>query len=256
MRYRLDNHPKAIQSKGRTMACKIKSLGLSLVAVFAIGAVSASVASAQNGIFTSDGPATLIGTQTGVANENSITAFSKTVTCPNATYTGHKVNVTPHEPIPSGATQATLTPHYGVCASNTGAFPTTIDMNGCDYVISIGETTGIADQYFLSTQITCPTGQHIVITLFTTASGHTANTPFCNLTLTENPAGYTGLKQTDTTNSTLDVTGTIEGLVLDKKSNAADTGILCPTEETKTGILHFDISAVDKNGTRIGNSHN
>jgi hypothetical protein len=243
-----------VQSKGKKMTSKLKALGLALVAVFAMSAVAASAASAQNGIFTSDGPATLIGTPTGTEVENSITAFGKTVTCPKVIYTGHKANVTPHEAIPSGATEVTLTPHFGVCAM--GAFPVTVDMNGCDFVIAIKETTGVADQYNLHTTVKCPAGQHLVVTAFTNAAGHTANTPFCNLTLTENAAGYAGLKQTDTTNSTLDVTGTIEGMVLDKKSNTADSGILCPTEETKTGILHIDISAKDKNGTTIGNSHN
>jgi hypothetical protein len=236
------------------MSRKLKTLGLALMAVFAIGAVAASAASAQNGIFTSDGPATLIGTQTGAANENSLTMFGKTVTCPNATFTGHEVGSTTNG-VPNGATEVTLTPHYGVCTVNTGNFPTTIDTNGCDFVLAIKETTGVADQYNLHTTVKCEAGKHIVVTMFTNAAGHTANTPFCNLTITENATGYTGLKQTDTTNKTLDVTGTVEGFVADKKSNAADTGILCPTEETKTGILHIDISAVDKNGTQIGNSH-
>jgi hypothetical protein len=59
------------------MTSKLKTLGLALVAAFAIGAVAASAASAQNGIFTSDGPATLIGTQTGTEFENLITVFGK-----------------------------------------------------------------------------------------------------------------------------------------------------------------------------------
>jgi hypothetical protein len=222
------------------MIRKLRTLGLALMAVFAISVVAASAASAQNGIFTSDGPATLIGTQTGTELENSITVFGKKLVCPKATYTGHKVNATPHEPIPNGATEVTLTPHYGVCSLE--GFLATIDMNGCDLTLAIKATTGVvADQYNLHTTINCPVGKHIVATLFTNAAGHTANNSFCHITITENPAGYAGLKQTDTTNKTLDVTGTIEGIVADKgivAGTTSDNGILCPTEETKLGILH------------------
>jgi hypothetical protein len=239
------------------MTHKLKALGFALAAVFAIGAVAASAASAQNGIFTSDGPATLIGTQTGAVNENALTAFGKKVTCPNATYTGHRVNVTPHEAIPNGATEITVTPHYGVCALE--AFPETIDMNGCDYDFKLTETTAaVPDSYFIDLKVTCPVGKHIVKTVFTSAAGHTANNPFCHITITENPAGYTGLKLVDTTNGTLDLTGTIEGIEADKgiiAGTTPDTGILCPTETTKTGILHIDVSFKDKNGTQIGLSH-
>jgi hypothetical protein len=243
--------------KEKKMIRNLKALGLALVAVFAMSAVAASAASAQNGIFTSDGPATLIGTQTGAAVENSLTAFGKKLMCKNATYTGHKVNVTPHEAIPNGATEITLTPHYGVCELET--FPATVDMNGCDYDLKLTETTPtVADSYFVDAKVTCPVGKHIVVTLFTSAAGHTANNPFCHITITENPAGYTGLKAVDTTNKTIDLTGTIEGIEADKgiiSGTTPDVGILCPTETTKTGILHIDVSAVDKNGTQIGLSH-
>jgi hypothetical protein len=246
--------------KGKTMTHKLKTLGLALAAVFAIGALAASAASAQNGIFTSDGPVTLIGTQTGGVNENAWTFFGKVDTCANATYTGHKVNVTPHEPIPNGATEITITPHYGTCVINTGAFPTTTDMNGCDYDLKLTETTPtVTDSYFVDFKVTCPVGKHIVTTLFTNAAGHTANSPFCHITITENLAGYTGLKAVDTTNGTIDLTGTIEGVEADKEvisGTTTDVGILCPKETTKTGILHIDASFVSKNGTQIALSHN
>jgi hypothetical protein len=242
--------------KEKKMIRNLKVLGLALVAVFAMSAVAASAASAQNGIFTSDGPATLTGTNTEPTKplENSLTAFGKPVTCPNALYTGHEVGSTT-KGVPNGATEITLTPHYGVCAVE--AFPATVDMNGCDYVLALRATTGIADQYNLHSTVKCPVGKHIVVTLFTNAAGHTASNPFCDITITENAAGYTGLKVKDTTNKTLDITGTIEGIAADKEiisGTTTDIGILCPKESTTTAVLHIDVSAVSGT-TQIGLSH-
>jgi hypothetical protein len=258
-RYRL-GYPQKGESSNRKeekMIRKLRTLGLALMAVFAISVVAASAASAQNGIFTSDGPATLTGTLTGGANENAWTFFGKTDVCVLAAYTGHEVGSTTNG-VPNGATEITLTPHYGTCAINNGAFPTTTDMNGCDYIFALRATTAVADQYNLHTTIKCPAGKHIVTTMFTNAAGHTANTPFCHITITENAAGYAGLKATDTTNKVIDITGTIEGVSADKEiisSTTPDTGILCPKETTNTGIFHIDMSLV-AGSTQIGLSHN
>ena len=48
------------------MIRKFKTLAVALVAVFALGAVVASAASAQQGFLTSTGNVTLTGTETGV----------------------------------------------------------------------------------------------------------------------------------------------------------------------------------------------
>ena len=95
--------------KEETMTRILKALGLALVAVFALSAVAASTASAQQGTLTSDGPVTLTATETGVG-QNWFEAFAAKIECPGSTFTGHKVATTPHTPISSGATEATLTP--------------------------------------------------------------------------------------------------------------------------------------------------
>jgi hypothetical protein len=224
------------------MIHKLKALGLALVAAFAIGAVMASGASAQFG--TSDGPVTLVGTMTGEANANSVTGFGFVVRCPNAVGTGHKSNTTPHELIPVGATSLTITIHYGVCT--VGNFPMTIDMNGCDYGVDAGETVGV-DEYSGKYTITCPEGKHIVWTLFTNAAGHTENKPFCTITTTENAAGYPGIRAKDTTNGTIDLVGTVEGITAHKKSAGTDPGILCPEATTNTAVGHMDVTLTGKN---------
>lgn len=93
--------------------------------------------------------------------------------CHASAYTGHKAEVTPHEPIASGATKLTLTPHYNqtFCWMRSGEtkFPMTIDMNGCDNVLTIGGTKA-ANTYAVSTRIDCPPNQSIQWTTFSSSS--------------------------------------------------------------------------------------
>jgi hypothetical protein len=241
------------------MTRNLKALGLALVAVFALGAVVASAASAQSGTLTSTGPVTLIGTQTGETSKNQWTAFGGTTDCPNAKYTGHKYNVTPHTFIPNDASTITITPHYGTCVSSPGNLPTTIDMNDCDYVFHLEGTTPGVDTYTVKTTIECPIGKHITDTIFATAAKHAENTPFCDLTVTENAAGYLGLHATDTTNGKVDISGTITNLTIHKQR--LDESILCPkiAETTNEGKLALDITVEGKNeaggSTSISLSH-
>jgi hypothetical protein len=235
------------------MTRNLKALGLALVAVFAMGAVIASAAQAQQGTLTSTGPVTLRGVNE-VGQINSLTAFGGEVKCPNVVYTGHKVTETPHKPIPSGAKEVTITPHYGLCTGPAGV-PATVDMNGCDYDFDLLETTGGGDTYGIRATVTCPAGKHITLTFFTSAANHTNNKPFCHTTITENAAGYLGLHATDLTNGHLTVSGTIENISADKPA----MGILCPEETTNAAKLHLSINVEGKNEagvtTKISLSH-
>ena len=230
------------------MIRNLKVLGLALAAVLALSAVVASAAMAQKtqGELTADGPVTLIGTQTGAATDNALTAFGGETQCPNATYTGHEYNVTPHEPIDAttnaGKTTVTITPHYGSCTAL--GFPATIDMNGCDYVFHI-EKTNVNGGYDVKSTVPCPSGQHITLTIFISSTKHTENKPFCHITITENAAGYAGLEVKTTTGGHLGITGTATGITADKKSTAGS--ILCPEETTNTASLKQDVTVTGKN---------
>jgi hypothetical protein len=244
------------------MIRNLKALGLALIAVFALGAVVASAASAQMpGTLTSSGPVTLLGTQTPLekpTEKNFLSALGGTVTCANAIYTGHKYNVTPHIFIPNDVSTVTITPHYGSCVAKIGAasFPATVHMNGCDYVFHFEGTTPGVDTYTVKATIegSCTA---IVITVFATAVKHAAGESFCNLTVTPNSAGYPGLHATDTTNGKIDITGTATGISVDKKSPTGS--ILCPEESTNLGTLTQDVLIEGKNeagqGTNISLSH-
>lgn len=242
------------------MIRNFKTLGLALVAMFALSAVVASAASAQNpeqGVLTSDGPVTLIGEETGPAGSNVLTAFGFKTECPGSTYTGHKHLETPHKPIPNGARDVTLTPHYKQaphnCKSVVGGLnlPTTIDMNGCDYDLHIGKTTPAGNKehtYGAKIDVTCPAGKEITVTVWTNTTQETEGiTPMCVLHVKEQ-LGLTGAHVKDTTNGTLDINGTVVGIhVLKTKTTH---GLLCPEATTATG--EFDIDATVKGLNEAG----
>jgi hypothetical protein len=229
-----------------------KVLGLALVAATAIAAVTASVASAQQGTLTSTGPVTLEGTETGMEG-NRVTAFGVLAECPGSTGTGHKVATTPHTFVPSGSTTFTLTPHIkqvtGTGAPNCKAslgISITTDFNGCDYVLHIGQTTGgLANTYGGTVDIVCPAGKEILWTAWLSESAHTTepNSPKCIFHIPPQ-TGLTGAHASDTGNGTIDVTGTGGGFTVNQTRNS----ILCPQgTHTTEAKLHLDGSIAGKN---------
>jgi hypothetical protein len=239
------------------MIGNLKALGLALVAVFALTAVAASAASAQQGKLTSDGPVTLKGTE-NPGTVNATTMFGFTIKCPESTYTGHAYNVTPHTLIPNGATTFTITPHYkqtlgphANCRATPGNFPVTIHMNGCDFVVHLGVTTTEPNTYGVTYDIVCPVGQEITKTIWTTDALHTANAaPFCVIHIPPQ-VGLAGGHIKDTTNGTLDLNGTVEGITATRTNNTgpADTHtLLCPESTTHTAKFDINITVKGTNG--------
>lgn len=204
------------------MTRNLKVLGLALVAAFAMSAVVASAASAQIGKITSDGPVTLKGTETGGVGANSFTAFGATVECPGSTYTGHKVITTPHTLIPSGSTEATITPKYVNCV--TGGNPATIDMNGCDYVFR-DATTVSAGTWGVTVDIVCPVGQVIKITGGACTVEVPAQTGKTGFHLSNTPANAS-------TKDDIDLTLTISTL----------TAHTCLGLKTNSAVQHIDVT--------------
>lgn len=214
----------------------------------------ASAASAQQAYLTSDGPVTLTGTETGSAT-NRLTGFKTFFECPGTTYTGHTYNKTPHVPLDKHSTTATITPHYGAddptgkgCVVSALKFPVTVDMNECDYVFHLGETTPApaVDEYEMATTIDCPTGKHIVFTF--TVSGKP-----CTITITEKEGAndtYNGLDAKDTTNGTIDIAGEITGI------EAHAVGTACIETGTQNMALKQDVTVKGLNElgeeTKIG----
>ena len=108
------------------MIRNLKALGLALVAAFALSAVVASAASAQQGTITIEG-----GAATGFATEktpNKLKMLGAAIECPGSTATVHKAGSTT-ELVPNGATEVTVRPHYShtSCKFSGVNSPMTID---------------------------------------------------------------------------------------------------------------------------------
>jgi hypothetical protein len=240
------------------MIFDLKALSFAAAAVFAMALVMASSATAQQGFLTSDGPVTLEGVELGVPGSNTFTAFGLTVSCPGSGGTGHKIEATPHELIPNGATTITITPEIVNCVIAGLGWPLTTDFNGCDYVTHIGETTGGEHTYGGSLDIDCPSGQQILWTMWTAGQSH-ASAPFCVFHVPEaGNQGLAGPHIKDTTNGHLEINGTLEGIDITRTKSASHP-LLCPESTTTAGKADLDgtISGVDEVGdpTAIGLSH-
>jgi hypothetical protein len=196
------------------------------------------------------------------AGPNASTMFGNFMQCLGSTYTGHKVANTPHAFVSSGASAVTLTPHYKQFNENCkGSLGTTmtIDMNGCDYVLNLGETTGgVSGTYGVTFDIVCPVGKSITWTMWFSATAHTSepNTPKC-IQHFSSQTGLKGLHATDTGNGTIDLTGTLTGITFTQTRNS----ILCPAgTHSTTAEFHTDVSMSGKNeagaATSISLSHN
>jgi hypothetical protein len=236
------------------MIRNLKTLGLTLFASLALGVVAASAASAQEqGVLTSDGPVTLTGKTTPETVNITLAAFGSQLACPNKLYTGHKYNVTPHEGIPNGATTTTITLHYGACTWSIFNFPTTVDMNGCDYVFDLGKTTPAGNKektYGITTTVVCPPEKHIQVTTFTSGSAHgVGTTSFCTITITENAAGYQGLHATDLGTGKIRIHGTIQSITadMDRGPHPLPFGVACNEAETEAAEVAFDMTVSGHN---------
>jgi hypothetical protein len=216
------------------MTRNIKALGLVLTAIFAMSALGASAASAQN-VLTSDGPFTLDMYETGVG-QNATTMFGEKIECQGTIYTGHTYNVTPHMPIQGGASTITVTPHYN--NANCTAFPgprkATITMNGCDFVFHIGDTIGF-DQYALSADIVCPVGQKIEKHVYVGPNDEAAT--WCTYTIGPQ-AGLPGATITNTTGfNDVDISGSFKNIHVVKHG-------MCGAGTTNFGEWDIDLTVV------------
>jgi hypothetical protein len=256
------------------MIRNLKVLGLALVAVFAMAAVTAAAASAQNALLTSDGPVTLTGEETG-KEVNRLTAFEAFVECPVSTYTGHLVTTEAQTAgkehksagigknlIPVPATTATITPHYKEPCKGSVGTVATVDMNGCDYVIHSGPTTGVQPPegatYEAIFDIICPPTKTITVTIWLTAAAHTnKEAPKCIIHVgpqTNLKGGH--LTDTKLTDGHIELTGEVLGIAATQTRNS----ILCPAgTETKTAKFDLDVTVKGHNSlgaaTGISLSH-
>jgi hypothetical protein len=234
--------------KGKTMIRNRKTLGLTLAAVLALGAVIASTASAQTqGKLLSDNkvPVTLTG-EDEKESKNLMTAFGYTVKCPKSTYVGHKVGE-PTQLIPHESTAATISPTYSKCGTTfLGAtLSTTIDMRGCDYVFNIGQTTGnqtpTVKTFGVTADVVCPNAEGITISAYELTDSKHEKAPLCTVRIPPQK-GIAGAHITsELTTTHFWVEGSFEKIEVIRKGSGVS--MFCPTTELneKTGVLDMEV---------------
>jgi hypothetical protein len=226
------------------MTRNLKTLGLALVAVFAMAAMYASTASAQNtkGWLTSDGPVTLEGTDT-VGEKSKLTFIHEKkltgeIEC-HGKYTVGKVGSTPHDVflnLGTTTTSFTVTPHYTACTAKIGAAHAylTVTMNGCDYVLTLGTTTGVESRYGGTADIICPVGKVIEIHAYSDAA-HKNN--ICTYTVLAQTGKTGGFAQNS--GETVTLGGPIKGITAVRHKT-----VLCGNLNTHTSEAELDIHAL------------
>ncbi len=217
------------------------TLAVALVSIFAVSVMTASADQDEQGMITSDGPVTLDMFETGIG-QNATTMFGEKIECQGTIYTGHQYDVTPHQPIPQGATTITVTPHYN--NANCTAFPgprkATITMNGCDFVFHIGNTVGV-DRYALFSDIVCPVGQQIEKHVYFGPADEAMS--WCTYTIGPQ-AGLPGARVITTTNGAndFDIVGTFQNIHVEKHG-------MCGIGTTNAGQWDVDLTV---KGTDLG----
>jgi hypothetical protein len=117
------------------MICKVKALGLALVAVCAVGAVGAQGARAATDDFHAEkAPVTLTGVQEG---QHVFTLEGNEFQCTTATFHGTSSATT--------ATEITLSPHYAGC--KFGSLTATMDTTGCHFILDDETTPSTGDAH-------------------------------------------------------------------------------------------------------------
>ncbi len=244
--------------KDSKMSRKLKALGLALMAVFAIGAVASSAASAEvtkSGLFTASvgaaEQAKIDAEQVGV---NTFTINGLSLTCGTVTLTGNPVTTkaSPEQDIVEGnkkgpeSTDVTLAPTFGpnnchvVIAGLTKTI--TVTTNGCAFVLDAKttETKGVVSNTALST-LECPTGKKIEVHIYSTTATETTTTctydiePAANTTV----SGITLDNKVNTPGSANDILATIkEGSTWQNTVPSA----VCGQNATETGVYAGEIT--------------
>jgi hypothetical protein len=204
------------------MTQRTKTLGLALFALLALGAMSATTASAQEKQFHSEGTNTVVTGEDTAGTQSRFVTPHNEIKCANNLYEGSQAAAT--------ASELTITQTVSNCTDEVGR-TVVVDFNGCDYKFTLEpgqtETAGGTTHTSGPVHIACEGAN--VIKLTVKEFGFTV----CTVDI---PAQTPTVPTVDYTNqgsgSTRDVhvVSTIEGIQYE------ETGGLCPTD----GAPHHD----------------
>lgn len=211
---------------------------LVIAVVFALsGTLVSSAAASGQGVLTSDGPVRLAGVD---IVKSTLTYNDTQKTECNGNYGLGEVNQTEPEGRPGDhyalvppATTLTIEATYSSCVTKIGPTeaPATATMNGCDYVLHIGETLE-SGKWATTMDVVCPAGAEIEEHAY---SSGTHSSMICTFKV---PAqtGKTGGFVKNIAGGKITLGGTIEGI------SASRTGILCGgTNSVTTAKLDIDV---------------
>ena len=207
------------------MIRSFRTLGLALVAVFAMSAVVASAASAST-FHAAKYPVTLSGSQ---SSTHVFSASGTSVSCEKATFAGEAS---------ADSSAVTIHPSYSGCTA-FGFVGATVNTEECNYVFHSGATTNEAEQIYAgTTDITCPTGQSIKITASTCALEVKAQTGLSSVSLDNNANG----------------TETVGANVEKIANTVTKDGFLCPLKGTGNFTDGKYTGNTEVKGTNGGNA--
>ena len=208
---------------------KLKALGLALVAVFALSAMSAATASAE--LFHAGAHGTVVGTNVG---EEVFTTTAGTVKCKSATYTGTSATNTPGS--------QTVKPVYKECTA-FGFVNTVIDPGTCEYrfntpvnttstvdIINCG-ANGVVVTAF-NCEVTIPNQTGLSHVVFSNVAGSSpehiqANVTISGITYIQHSKSFPGCNEAGTNGvkTSLHHEGTYHGTNTIKAFNTAGTQV-------------------------------
>jgi hypothetical protein len=222
--------------KEDTMIRNLKTLGIAMVAVFAMSAAAASTASAASqGWLTSDGPVSLTGTD---STPFQITYMSEEHYECHTHYVIGRVNVTPHGFTSESLKDLTLKPEFSNCtALVSGMIATsTFTTNGCDFVLHITDTES-SGVYRTTLDMVCEVGKEIEFHLY---SNKAHSTTICTYKFPAQ-AGITG-GTAKTSGNGITLSGTFTGI------HESRTGLLCGGTNTNNNAkLDLDVFFTGQN---------
>ncbi|HET8862438.1 MAG TPA: hypothetical protein VFM94_04215 [Solirubrobacterales bacterium] len=220
------------------MIRNLKAMVLAVTALCAVGAMVAPAAPADQ--LTSDGSVTITGKD---SSKSTFTGFGLSASC-QGEYTVGLENQTPHtyfDPSILFVARFTVAPHYTKCDSTSGEsqLSSTLTMNGCDYLVEIGNGTE-------SWEVVCPEGQQIEMHSYSSSS-HSLS--LCTVSIPD----QSGISGGDVENVK---EGGVEKLTVKESLssiNATRSG-LCGSGGTESAAmdLHVVISGVNKKGEPTG----
>jgi hypothetical protein len=220
------------------MIRNLKTLGLALVAVFAMSAMAASAAQAlvvdhAQITFGTSSPGVLDGTQTTTL---VFTREGRTFTCTTANF---------HAEVNAGDTTITVTPTYSGCHSNIpliGVLPATVTMNGCDWVFHLTKHTP-SGTFTGDPTLVCQGTNQVEVHVYSNHADHTSNTSLCTTKYSsQTPSGTIDLTNKAAGGSTPDNWIELDINLTGISSTMVPSGVVCGMANNATGTWAGNVS--------------